>query len=85
MTPLPIQIFSLSGSRLGPEAARHRLVDDHHRRCTRAVSRSVNVAAAHDRDLEHFEVAGRHGLPAAAAVERAIGRAAAPMTMNGSP
>ena len=57
---------------LRPELLGHRLVDDDDRRATWRVSRSLNVASALHRDLEHLEVARRHRHPAAAAVERAL-------------
>ena len=77
MTPRPIDEPIVQRIALRPELLRHRLVDDRRPAATCCVSRSVNVAAALHRNLEHLEVARRDRHPAAAAVERpAVGGAA---------
>jgi hypothetical protein len=58
---------------VGPILPRHRLVDDGDAGCARRVLLREG-APAHERDLEHVEVVGRHGREAAAAVRGSVER-----------
>ena len=58
---------------LGPVLLRHRLVDDDDGRRRRGIARGERAPAL-DRDLEDLEVAGRHGVPGAASMDRLVGR-----------